>query len=241
MKAIMTIPSKVFEPVKDRVLGTWFKDDEPMLERISTKNRTTICTFETEYSEDFDLLKGVCGGYGVKITTPYDVDTDEAAHIRFLEDVGCKFFVEETEYGWSLDGEFDSFEAAKEAIDECMLDRASDTDAFERIKHYGRYPRDIKYITIREEFRVWAIRDDHEELLYIRRVKTTYHKDGSIDISSMNGGFIVVVTGKTTGDSRTKLCWDEKSCEEFIDEASSQLDPEGNCTWKMIPIKDLKK
>jgi hypothetical protein len=30
MKAIMTIPSKVFETVKERVLGTWFKDDEPI-------------------------------------------------------------------------------------------------------------------------------------------------------------------------------------------------------------------
>lgn len=239
MKAIMTIPSKVFETVKDRVLGTWFKDDEPVFERISTKNKTTICTFETECGEDFDLLKGVCGGYGVRITTPYNVDTDEAAHIRFLEDVGCKFFVEETEYGCSLDGEFNTFAEAKEAIDECMLDRASDTDVFARLQKY--YPNGITQIPIYEEFRVWAIRDDNEELLYIRRVKTVYHKDGSIDISSMNGGFIVVVTGKTTGNSRTKLCWDEKSGEEFIDEVSSQLDPEGNCVWKMIPIKELEK
>lgn len=239
MKAIMTIPSEVFETVKNRVLGTWFKDDEPMLERISTKNRTTICTFETEYSEDFDLLKGVCGGYGVRITTPYDVDADEVAHIRFLEDVGCEFFVEETEYGCTVGDKYSTFAEAKEAIDECMLYRASDAEAFERIKYYAHLSSDITQIPIYEEFRVWAIRDDNEELLYIRRVKTVYHADGAIDISSMNGGFIVVVTGKATGDSRTKLCWDEKSGEEFIDEVSSQLDSNG-CTWKMIPVKDLK-
>lgn len=181
MKAIMTIPSKVFETVKDRVLGTWFKDDEPMLERISTKNRTTICTFETEYSEDFDLLKGVCGGYGVRITTPYDVDADEAAHIRFLEDAGYKFFVEETEYALSLDGEFDSFDDAKEAIEECVSCRASDIEAFERLKKY--YADDIAPIPIYEEFRVWAHNDTDEELVFIRRVKTVYHADGKIEVA----------------------------------------------------------
>lgn len=181
MKAIMTIPSEVFETVKERVLGTWFKDDEPMLERISTKNRTAICTFETEYSEDFDLLKGVCGGYGVRITTPYDVDADEAAHIRFLEDAGYKFSVEEVEYGCDIDGEFDSFKAAKEAIDECMLYRVSDTGAYERLKEY--YTDDTNLIPIYEEFRVWAHNGTDEELVFIRRVKTVYHADGKIEVA----------------------------------------------------------
>lgn len=181
MKAIMTIPSEVFETVKERVLGTWFKDDEPMLERISTKNRTTICTFETEYDEDFDLLKGVCGGYGVRITTPYDVDTDETAHIRYLESEGYKFLVEETVNACSLDGEFNTLNDAKMAIEECVSCRASDTDAFTRLKKY--YPESVTQIPVYEEFRVWAIHDDNEELLYIRRVKTVYHANGKIEVS----------------------------------------------------------
>lgn len=181
MKAIMTIPSEVFETVKERVLGTWFKDDEPVFERISTNYKTTICSFETECGEDFALLKGVCGGYGVRITTPYDMDTDEDVYIKFLEDAGYKFSVEEVEYGCDIDGEFDSFKAAKEAIDECMLCRASDAGAYERLKEY--YTDDTNLIPIYEEFRVWAHNGTDEELVFIRRVKTVYHADGKIEVS----------------------------------------------------------
>ena len=63
---------------------------------------------------------------------------DELTHIRDLESKGYKFLVEEAVHACSLDGEFNTLNDAKMAIEECVSCRASDTDAFARLKEY--YP-----------------------------------------------------------------------------------------------------
>lgn len=71
MKAFMFIPREVFEVVKTRILGTWFVDDEPILGHVKDEEDIVICSFTSDFHEDFDLVGKVVAGYGVVIY--YDI------------------------------------------------------------------------------------------------------------------------------------------------------------------------